>query len=541
MILSWRYLRFERATAGLLVVATLLAMSAASPLLVSAQSIGGSLLGSQETRKFGLETMWFTQVDLDRSQGRLAGLYQHVSSTQSETIFEIIDDGQVYLFSERDRDAFGELVTIEGANKKAEEQRAKIAARLQSEMKDPTTAPAITKHVLPQITFYATSQRGMVHAIDGHTGKTRWSTTIGNSKYPTTAPGANDRMVAVINGSTLYVLLADSGEIVWQKMVGGAPGAGPAVSDQMVFVPMISGAVESYNLEDPKRPVSVHRSFGHTFVQPVVSRDAVAWPTDRGNLYVGNANSAGMRFRIEAKDAMNAAPAFMKPGKIFATSLDGYLYCIDEKKGAVLWRFTTGEATSQSPIAFGDYVYLITDNGSMFAVSATEPVEQWVTTNVSSFVAGNDQRLYVLDPSGDLVILDAKSGSKLGKLSTLGLDLRYANASTDRLIVGTTSGVLQCLRETERRWPSIYVDAEPPKKSTIPNELPGQKKPTEEAVQPGGDPFGDGGADPFGAPAKPMPMPAEPDPFGDGGADPFGAPAPAPAPMPAPAEPDPFG
>ncbi len=522
-------------------IAWALVSGAIAPAAAVAQT-GSALLPSSTTRRHGLETMWFTQIDLDAAQGRLAGLRQHVSTSKSETIFEIVDDGQVYLFSERDRNAFGEMVGVDGAQKKADEQLAKIVARLESE-KSTAAPPVVTKHILPEITFYATGERGVVHAIDGHTGKTRWSTTVGLSHYPTTAPSANNDVVAVINGSTLYILRSDSGEIVWQKRVGGAPGCAPALSAEMVFVPMINGAVEQYNINEPNRPVQVHRSFGHTFVQPVVSNEVVAWPTDKGNLYVGNANAAGMRFRMEAKDAISSAPAFLKPGKIFAASLDGYLYCVDEKRGGVLWRFTTGEPISHSPVAFGDTVYVVTDNGHMYAVSANDPVEKWVATGIESYLAGNEKRLYAVDQSGNLVILDTNSGSRIGTISSLGLDLRFLNIATDRIIVGTTSGVLQCLRETDRRWPNLYVDADPPKKKA--SDAPGQQtKPMDPGAEPAPavDPFGDGGADPFGAPApKPMPMPAEPDPFGDGGADPFGAPAPKPMPMPMPAEADPFG
>ena len=86
------------------VLATLLVLLA--PAAARAQ-FSSRLIGPAEFRQTGLERMWFTQLALDRSRGRVAGLHQHVSATETETIYEIIHAGRRYVFSQRDRNAFG--------------------------------------------------------------------------------------------------------------------------------------------------------------------------------------------------------------------------------------------------------------------------------------------------------------------------------------------------------------------------------------------------------------------------------------------------
>jgi outer membrane protein assembly factor BamB len=506
--------------------AWMMALSACPPAALGQTA----LIAPPAARQLGLERMWFTQMSLG-GRGRVSGLNQHVSATQAHTVFQITFDGKRYVFSQLDRDAFGKELGVEGAQAEANRKLTEIqsdldaAAKIAADKGLPAPAaklPEIETFVVPRITLYGTSERGSIDAIDGETGKTRWTAAVGNPRYPTTAASANDKYVAVLNGSTLYVLLAEDGSLIWSRMMASAPGAGPALTDEFVYAPMLTGRVEAYFLEEPKRPVAVFQSFGRTMVQPTVSVNSVAWPTDEGNLYVALAHDAGLRFRLEAKDSIDSAPAFLAPERVFATSLDGYVYCVHERRGNILWRFTTGEPISHAPVALIDTVYAITNRGNMYAIGADDGQERWLTSGIKKYVAGNETRLYVMDTRGNLTVLDRATGSRLGALATNLIDLPSMNVVTDRLILATSKGLVQCLRQTNIHWPQVVNEAElarPAAEKTTPTPTP----------------------TPTPAPAAGEPMPPAADPFG---ADPFGAPAakpaPAPAPAPAAAEPDPF-
>src|SRR5206468_3308117 len=139
------------------------------------------------------ERMWFTQLSLDRARGRMSAIHLHVSPTKLHTVFQVKHEGRRYVFSQRDRDAFKQEIGIEEAKKQAEEKAAAIKQEQEKAGKADAEAPVVEAFVVPQITLYATSQRGMVHAIDGETGRTLWTTLAGNPDFPTTAAGANDK------------------------------------------------------------------------------------------------------------------------------------------------------------------------------------------------------------------------------------------------------------------------------------------------------------------------------------------------------------
>jgi len=494
------------------------------PLVASAQPSSAALVSPQLARQVGMERMWYTQLGLDRGRGRIAGTFLRVSPVESHTVFQITHKGQRYVFSERDRNAFGKEIGVEGAQAAAARKAEEIQKELQVAGQADAAAPAVDKFVVPKITLYASSERGTVHALDAETGRTLWTTSLGNSLYPTTAPAANDRYVAVCNGSTLYFLEAGNGSVLWSRPVVGSPGAGPAVTDDYILVPMLNGQVETLSIEDPKRPASLVRSFGRILVQPVVSSNSVAWTTDSGNLYVSLAHGTGLRFRMKASDAINSAPAFLGPDKVYVTSFDGYLYCVNERKGNILWRFTTGEPLMHSPVALGDKVYAISTRGNMFAVDANTAAERWVVPGIRSYLAGTEKRLYCLGERGELVILDAATGSPVGMLPIAVGDVPLLNAQTDRVFLVTSTGFVQCLREADHPWPLVHYMIEPQEKIVKRPTTPAggkadDKKPATSTTDPFGTPSEGAatpaaGADPFGEPAGAAPKPPAADPFG---------------------------
>lgn len=178
------------------------------------------LIAPSEANRFGLERAWFTRIQFDSARGRIAHVRQHVSSTYGYAVHEVISARGRTVITDRDLDRFGKPL----GKDQAEQQANKLVQQLTRS----GIEAEIKSQVLPEITIYVVSDSGVVQAIDGETGRTRWSTVIGNPRYPTDAPDANDDYVAIVNGATLYVLNQATGGIVWQRQTLGAPRCGPS-------------------------------------------------------------------------------------------------------------------------------------------------------------------------------------------------------------------------------------------------------------------------------------------------------------------------
>lgn len=516
-----------RRTVALLIMAACFGLA---PAVVQAQVDGKGLVSLRAAEQAGLQRRWFTQVELNSSRYRLTHLTQHVNSSEGYTVHEIDSDTGKVIITERDLDLFGKPLGKEQAQKRAQELVQKLELEEQH--------PKLTTQVVPQITLFAVADGGFVHAIDAQTGRTLWAERLGNPLHPTDAAAANDQMVAVVNGTTLHVLKASTGELAWKRSLRGAPGAGPALSDRYVIVPMLNGMVEAYQLENYRQPPWTYRSHGRVFVQPLYTGRNFAWPTDRGYMYVAEANSPAIRYRLETNNTIVAPAARLAPTQLIVLSTDGYAYCLHEQSGNILWRFSTGESLIHAPFVVDDAVYVLTEQTTLYRLAGANGLDQWSTSGVTSILAASSSRLYTMDRGGRMRIIDPKNGATLALVPIESLDFIFTNDQTDRIFIGTRKGLIQCLHEYANVWPVIHAGVGEAKKEEG-DAKPGAKKPAAPAAPAeapeanpfGGDsPFGGAGggagADPFGGGATPPA--ASSDPFGGpaagADADPFGTP-----------------
>jgi outer membrane protein assembly factor BamB len=425
--------------------------TAAAFLLLAGQSLAqvssSGLVDDGAARRIGLTRAWYSQVQLDTSRERVSHVVMHVSSSRALTIHRVVYERGVESFPETLRDAFGNVVGPAKAGTMADD-------RVQALAKNGIEATVETR-VVPEITLYVMTDSSVLHAIDGETGRARWSRVVGRREWLSLAPGISDDYVAVVNGATVYLIDSQSGESVWDHDLIGVPGAGPAVSAAMVHVPCVNGFMESFEISDPRKARAYTYSDGRALIQPTVTANSLFWPTDRGHLYVAQANKRGLRYRLEAQNTI-VAPAVPAQNRLLVSSIDGYVYCLQEYSGSVLWRFSTGEPISQSPMPIQDSVYIATDDGNLFCVGLEDGVQKWPPVRVREFIAASNDRIYCTTRTGALAVFDAATGSRRGSIDVTTLDLRIPNWQTDRIYVGTKRGLIQCLHELPLDLPVVH-------------------------------------------------------------------------------------
>jgi hypothetical protein len=307
--------------------------------------------------------------------------------------------------------------------------------------------------------LFVQTDQAMVHALDAETGRTLWAVQVGRRGHPSMAPAANDDFVAVVNGSMLYVVDRKDGKLKWARQVGASPGAGAALSATHVFVPMVNGAVEGYLLKDETEPVWVFRSDGRALTQPMITPKTVSWTTDKGYLYVGSTAQVGIRFRLQTRAAIESRPAYWTP-YLYAGSLDGYVYAVDEKSGLTEWKFSTAEPLSQPPVAIDGLVYVVSESGGMFCLQGRNGSQEWFAQRIKQFIAASPTKVYACDYLNRLVILDGKTGARQDLMPLPEISLKMINAQTDRIFLATETGLVQCLHEVGLPTPVVYTPPE---------------------------------------------------------------------------------
>jgi len=293
---------------------------------------------------------------------------------------------------------------------------------------------------------------GIVQEFDANTGRTIWIAPIGNPNYPSLGPAASDKFVALLNGSTLYVLDRADGKPVIVRPVGGAPGAAPAVGENYVFVPLAMGRIEGYPLGKQTLTPWYYQSYGRAMVSPLATPESFVWTTDSGHMYVGRAGELGVRFRLETGSEIVAPPVYGAPYVIAATS-NGEVFSMHEVTGDRRWKYATGFPVTRAPAVVGDKVFVTSDEPMLHCIDAKRGTELWEAPHVSQFAAASAKRVYGVDDLGALVVLDAANGAVLGRMPTDSSTNALVNDQTDRVYLVSKDGVVQCFHEIGAKEP----------------------------------------------------------------------------------------
>lgn len=478
--------------------------------------------------RVGLTVQWFSSSGVGAS-GRLVDWHLNVNEDAATTFFTITAGKYRESFSENKLDAFGKPLGVGGRDKEgvaygglgyAELRKEILTAEFVNEgVENPKIE--IQQYSQPQTTIYTLASSGAVRAIDGDTGKTRWSNQIGSPTLPCIGIGSNNNYVAAVNGSTVYCLESKTGKVLWSAKCRNAVGSSPGVSDEKIYVPLLNGRLEVFDIEQQGVSSSAYVEMGEGTARPVITERTVGWPNSRGNFNVAaRYDSKSVSYQLRADDAIVSSPTFSN-GMYYVSSLDGFVYAVNEERGTVSWQVSTGFGIAEKPIVLGNFLFVINANRELYKIDLKtglaaqgwqKPIE-----NVERYLGASKGNLYVLDRFNNLKVMSQDSGAVLSSVMFGDIDKVLTNDQTDRIYVATKRGVIQCVREKSQNRPYYHDGSNESMESKAAqkfNDDPATPQPGAMAEE---DPFGGPASDdvnPFSdaAPAAA----AEENPFGGG-------------------------
>ena len=331
-------------------------------------------------------------------------------------------------------------------------------------------------------TLFVQTDRATVHAINAETGQTLWMKMVGHPDYPTMPVGANRELVAVINGTTIYVMDRANGRLLWKARVNGVPAAGVVMSDRRAFVPMLNGQVVAYRLkkqeskEDAVKPAAKQEvaaaetvaatdepsaeagkqeegkkepgvlslqqqyiptltcvSFGRITSQPIVTRqdelgEFVAWATTKG-LFISRIDwkkerQFTLEYQLATATRIVSQPTFLPPATT-AQSEQGILFAASE-------------------------------NGEVHATTERKGLDIWkyaVGEPILQPVVPIEKDVYVATQRGGMFCLEAASGNKKWWTDRV---TQFVAASKDRIYAADAAGDILVLdRNTGTRVDTV--------------------------------------------------------------------------------------
>lgn len=415
------------------------------------------MLSNASIERAGLVSDWFTQLEVG-ARSQIVNLVLQINDDITKRIYLIEYDGRVERISQHDLDAFGKPYGIEGAEKQAILRKEIIMLELAAQRKKPDVN--IRAVSLPKSTIYAADFGGNVRAIDADSGKHLWSTKVGRRKDLTAGVGASRNHVAIVNGSTVFLLNAKDGKVLWAKKCENSPNAPPSVSHNNVYVPLVNGRLEVFAMEDEGKFSRSYVSYGAAKAQPLVTNSTVSWATTSGHYSVAAHEGKKIQYQLVASSGFSAGGAADKDSVYVATT-NGRVYAFDESRGSIHWEYETGDRILETPVVVGRSLYIFAAEGRLHRIDTFtgRPADGWETpiSGVRKFVGVSRDRIYVLNENDELTAIDKNTGTTLarvpGRLSKV-----LPNFQSDRLYVGSNTGLLQCIREAGNNYPVFHAN-----------------------------------------------------------------------------------
>ena len=323
-------------------------------------------------------------------------------------------------------------------------------------------------------TLFVQTERSTLFAIDAETGKTLWSKLIGRSDLITGEVGCNGQMVAVLNGSKLFILNRVNGRVMWTRDFPGVPAAGPVLSQRYAYVPLLDGCVAAYPIQkiekadgnssqsgtdqtqatsdkvsnasaltlsqekvDPLVCPSMYRiETQPVLIQDDAAADRLAWINEDG-MYVGTisgANSQGFKldYALPTSLSFAASPAFV-PSRFTHPDAEKR-----EQAAEDAGPFDEGNSVEDVPV-FGALVAASTD-GRVSAVQAGSGGILWgyhLGQPIVEPVIAIGARAYVVTQFGQLHCFDARTGKKFWETRDIS---QFVAQTSDRIYALDSSG-----------------------------------------------------------------------------------------------------
>ncbi|HTJ24266.1 MAG TPA: PQQ-binding-like beta-propeller repeat protein, partial [Gemmatimonadaceae bacterium] len=277
------------------------------------------------------------------------------------------------------------------------------------------------------------SRDGHLHALDAANGKQRWQLATGKdlplpwghesgdvwTSSPTLAAG---RILVGGGDGVVYAIDPARGAVLWKAQTGGRIRGTPAVHDNRVFIGSFDGRVYAFDLHDGRR----------------------IWRYDTEGVGLNSANFGFDRRSIQSSPSVG-------DGMVYIGARDGFLYALDERTGALRWKFDHKVSWVNSSPAFAEgVVYAGSSDGHFVqAVDAKTGRELWRANAIGtvwSSPALTERHAYWGDGTGRIFAVDRSNGTQLSVFRTGSTIHSSPTIEGDLLFIGSGDGGVYALR-----------------------------------------------------------------------------------------------
>lgn len=323
--------------------------------------------------------------------------------------------------------------------------------------------------------IYALDSQGTVTAFDALLGDKKWSYRIKTSTNEGCLGGGiaveGGRLFASFSSSDVVALNAEDGTLLWQSHIGYAIRSPVTVKNNQLYVVTKNNQVVSLDVETGHLlwyreasegvcsflgggAVAVDR---RTVIVPFSSGEVMAMKSENGHSLWSEALTPHKNTRSLAFLSQIKASPVVDHDMVFVTSPNGRLLGLEFRTGTIVWDKPIG--SFHTPVVNGKYLFVVTTKNEVVCLARDTGIVIWihrlprfkneVNRTDPIRVAGPllvDHRLVMTSSTGEVYVLNAKTGLKEGTVFGVYPTMLPAIAAHQTIYILTDSGSLVALR-----------------------------------------------------------------------------------------------
>jgi eukaryotic-like serine/threonine-protein kinase len=255
---------------------------------------------------------------------------------------------------------------------------------------------------------YVTNYRGVLWALDMHSGAVKWHFYLGHDRQAASPTVAGNYLVVhsmggkvfvfdratgrlrshynigsfiestplVVNGidyfgtwgGSVYALDLRRHRVRWVKHFGAKITSGAALLGRTIYIGDYAGRVRALSTVNGRVRWSSSVN-GRIYGTPAVGAGRIFVPSSDGNSLTAFSRSGRRVWTFHASNYVYSSPAVWA-GRVYIGSYNGAFYCLSARNGSVLWAVGTGGSISGAPVVIDGVAYAGSFSGRIYGVNA---------------------------------------------------------------------------------------------------------------------------------------------------------------------------
>lgn len=322
--------------------------------------------------------------------------------------------------------------------------------------KNDYTAPKSTPFI-NENGIYVGSDQNKIMAID-FDGKLKWEFESdyhpeGVHSSPTVFDG---KVICGSYSGYLYVLNENDGSLIWKNKACDFIGSSPIldVETKTIYIGLenstLQGTMAAFNL-DTGRLLWEFVTNGHVPSKPEICGGIIAFGSNDFNIYACNKNDGSRIWKFTTGAEPKGSPTIDKETKrVYATSFDGFLYCLDLIDGGLIWKKKLGCRLFNKPLIYDGKVLVSSYSGEVAALDKSNGKVKWFFMSQDSILSSpieKDGRIFIGSNDGNVYAIGSENGKLLWKHKTNGKVTSSPRVYKDKLFISSNDGYLYCFEK----------------------------------------------------------------------------------------------